>query len=235
MKHLSYVLLCVVSLLFSTPLYAKQTLTFSTFDLGIVTEIHTRIFKEVYRRLGIDIIIKKYPAERALHLANKGDLDGDLVRRAIIVEIAPNLLQVPTAIYRGQATAFSKNKTFSIKGWQSLSPYKVAIIRGHKIAEANTRLFNREIINTPEALFYFLQQDRADTVIYPHVAGMAYLKKFGLTDIYPLSPPLDTVPLYHFLHKKHADLVPKVNKIIQDIVKEGLPKKITQHALAETN
>lgn len=232
MKHLICCLF-IVCILMSTPLYAQQTLTFSTLDLGIMTEINSLILKEVYKRLGINIIIKQYPAERALHLANNGEVDGDLIRRAVVVKLAPNLLQIPTALYQGRATAFSKNKNIVLSSWKSLKPYRIAIMRGHKIAEVNTREFNPEIINTPEALFYFLQKDRADIVIYPYIPAMAYLKKMEFTSIYPLSESLDKVPLYHFLHKKHANLIPKVDKIIQEIVKEGLPEKITQQVLAE--
>lgn len=234
MRYLTSVVF-IVCLLHSTSSYAQQTLTFSSFNLGVITKINMRILEEVYRRLGIKIVIKQYPAERALHLANNGEVDGEFARRAIIMQIAPNLLQIPTALIQGQVTAFSKHKVFKIKGWKSLQPYKVAILRGHKIAEANTRQFNREIINTREALFYFLQQDRADIVIYSYLSGIIFLKKNGLSNIYPHSPPLDTGSIYHFLHKKHADLVPKVDKIIQEIIKEGLPEKITQDILAETN
>ena len=160
-------------------------------------------------------------------------LDGDLVRRAEAIDLQSNLLKVPTSFIRGKAVAFSKNKNIIIKGWESLKPYKIAILRGYKGAEKYTRLFNPEIINTAEELFYFLHKGRADIIIYPYYAGIIHLKKLGITDIYPLSPPLDEVPIYHFLHKKHARLVPKVDKIIQQIIREDLPKKVKQQVLEQ--
>jgi len=230
--RLKPLLLCFCVLI-TPPVVAQQTLTFSTLDLGFMIKINRLIFKEVYQRLNIDITIKTYPAERALHLANNGTVDGDLIRGGIVTKIAPNLLKVPTSFFQGKASAFSKNKQIILTGWQSLKPYKIAILRGHKIAEINTKPFNVEIINTPEELFYFLEKDRADIVIFPHLIAPAYLKKLQITDIYALSPPLDKAPLYHFLHKKHANLVPKVNKIIQDLLKEGFIDKMTQQVLTE--
>jgi len=232
MKNLNYYLF-LIGFLVSFPLYAKQTLIFASFDSSIMMDANVRIFKEIYRRLGINIIIKNYPAQRALSLANSGELDGDLVRRADGVSLQSNLIKVPTTFIKGKAVAFSKNKNIILKGWESLKPYKIAILRGHKGSEKHTRAYNPEIINTAEELFYFLHKGRADIIIYPYYAGIIHLKKLGITDIYPLSPPLDEVPIYHFLHKKHADLVPKVDKIIQQIIKEGLPEKIKRQVFEQ--
>ena len=232
MKKLTFIFF-ISSLLLTPPLYGQQTLKFSTLDLNFMLKINQLIFTEVYQRLGINISIKIYPAERALQLANSGKVDGDLIRGAIVAKIAPNLLMIPTPFFQGKASAFSKNKNITLNGWQSLKPYKIAILRGHKIAEIQTAQLNVEIINTPEELFYFLAKDRADIVIFPQLIASVYLKKLGLTRIYALLPPLSEAPLYHFIHKKHANLVPKVDKIIKDLLKEGFIDKITQQVLAE--
>ena len=226
-------LILIVCLLATAPLHAQQTLVFSTLDLSFMVKINRLIFTEVYQRLGIDIEIKIHPAERALHLANSGEVDGDLIRVAMVSKVAPNLLRVPTSFFQGKASAFSKNKDIALSTWQDLKPYRVAILRGHKIAEIKTRGLNVEIINTPEELFYFLDRERADIVIFPYIIAPAYLKKLKLNNIHALVPPLEEVPLYHFLHKKHANLVPKVDHIIQQLLKEGFIDKMTQQVLAE--
>ena len=82
MKNLNYYLF-LICLLIAFPLYAKQTLTFASFDSSMMMDVNVRIFREIYRRLDIDIIIKNYPAQRALSLANSGELDGDLANKKI--------------------------------------------------------------------------------------------------------------------------------------------------------
>ncbi|NOQ62898.1 MAG: transporter substrate-binding domain-containing protein [Methyloprofundus sp.] len=226
-------LILIICLFVTAPLHAQQTLVFSTLDLNFMVKINRLIFTEVYQRLGIDIVIQIHPAERALHLANSGAVDGDLIRAAMVSRIAPNLIRIPTSFFQGKTSAFSKNKNIVLKGWQDLKPYRVAILRGHKIAEIKTRGLNVEAINTPEELFYFLDRGRADIVIFPYIIAPAYLKKLKLNNIYTLSPPLEEASLYHFLHKKHANLVPKVDHIIQQLLKEGFIDNMTQQVLAE--
>lgn len=50
---------------------------------------------------------------------------------------------------------------------------------------------------------------------------MVQVNKLGLDSIRILSPPLERLPLYHYLHEKHKDLVPKVDEIIRDMAESG--------------
>jgi polar amino acid transport system substrate-binding protein len=209
----------------------KQHLTFSTFELGFFNEVNARLFTEVYQRLGIEINIINYPAERAVVLANSGITDGELSRKAIVAKLYPNLLRIPTAYAETKTAIFAKKKHFPVDLKDKSKKYRIAILRGYKIAEYLTQNFRVETIATPKRLFYFLERDRAELVMYSQEAGLAYLKALEMNDIAIVMPPVENEPVYHFLHKKHAALVPEVNRVINQVVKEGLPEKIRQDVL----
>lgn len=218
------------------PIYShedeKKHLTFSTFELGFFNEVNARIFTEVYRRLGIEIEIKTYPAERAVSLANNGITDGELSRKVIVAKLYPNLLMVPTAYHKPKTVIFAKKNVLPINLSDKSKKYRIAILRGYKSVEYLAKDFLVEHIDTPKELFYFLEKDHADIGIYSQEAGLFYLKALGFNDITVVEPPIESEPVYHFLNKKHAELIPKVDLVINQIIKEGLPEKIMQDVLA---
>ena len=49
----------------------------------------------------------------------------------------------------------------------------------------------------------------------------------------PVEPALERIPLYHFLHQRHRELVPKVEKVIRDMQASGELERVRQHAMAK--
>ena len=52
------------------------------------------LLREAYARLGVDMQVVVLPSRRALYLADRGELDGDLFRIATVAENYPNLRRV---------------------------------------------------------------------------------------------------------------------------------------------
>ena len=57
-------------------------------------------------------------------------------------------------------------------------------------------------------------------------AGMVIIKKLKFEGIHALEPPLVRVDLYHFLHKRHAALVPKITESIRKLEASGRIEEI---------
>ncbi len=144
-----------------------------------------------------------------------------------------NLIMVPHPVDFGEAMVFTKNKVFPVNGWDSLKPYKIGILRGNKFAEKGTEGMNRLPANTIEQLFEMLDAERADIIVLLRWNGSTTLKKMNLTGIRVLEPPVETMPLYHYLHKKNERLVPKVAAALKEMEKEGLIQKIREQAQAD--
>ncbi len=67
-----------------------------------------------------------------------------------------------------------------------------------------------------------LDAERFDVMVTDLFSGLAAVKKLNLqARIYPLSPPLERIHIYHYLHERHRDLVPEVGKVIAQMEASG--------------
>ena len=191
------------------------------------------IIREAYTRLGITIEIKQYPWQRSLNAANDGIVDGELYRVAEIQEEYPNLLMVKVPIVYVDFVVFTKDLHFQVKGWDSLRPYHLGFLRGVKKIEYHTQGMQVHMSNTQEATFKNLQIGRSDLVIDERFSGLQILNTLGFKDIQVLSPPLERFPSYHFLHTRHADLVPQVERILKQLEQEGFMEAVYKQVSQE--
>ncbi len=202
-----------------------ERLVLATPENTVDTVIGEVIVREAYRRLGIDVVIRKYPAERAVRLANSGELDGAVQRIDGLSDRYPNLIQVRPAINFIEATVFTKAAAFPVEGWKSLGPYRIGLIRGIKFAERNTEGMKVAPAGDYDVLFRLLDRGRVDIALSPRVNGLNHIKRQGLEGIRPLEPSVAMVDLYHYLNRKHADLVPYISAMFSRMRASGeLPK-----------
>jgi len=171
------------------------------------------------------------PARRALEMSNDGQVDGELHRILGIDKRWANLIRVPNRVNVLEATAFTKSIDFTVAGWSSLKPYSVGVRRGIQFSNTNTQGMSRQIVNTVQGLFEILQYDRIEVVVTSLINGLSELKEIKHSSIKLLKPAIEIYPLYHYLHKKHQDMVPKVNGVLEQMKKEGLIQHIRQQAL----
>ncbi len=234
MKRTLFILSVFMLLLSFTSLHAQEKVVLSTFsepDPFILTAIN--ILREAYKRLDIEVEITHLPGERAINMANRGEVDGEVFRVAGIHEKYTNLLMVPVPVVETDTMAFTKGVTFAVNGWESLQPYTIGFVRGFKMAEDNTQGMNVEPVTTVRQNFLKLNDERIDVVIESRLGGLAMLKELKLTGVAPLEPPINSIQVYHYLHKKHQQLLPKITKVLQDMEQKGIVQKIRQEVIDE--
>ncbi len=220
----------VITLLFSNLVSADpQTLTIAyPPEKNAFHDAAAAIIREAYKKLGVDVVFKTLPAERSLQLSNHGIIDGELVRIAGIAKVYTNLIRVPVSHVTAEQMAFGRDATIVINGWQSLAPYKLAFHRGYKVAEENTKNMNRYETPTDEAAFRMVASGRMDLALANRFTGEKIIHDLKLTKIGMLRPPVEVDPLFHYLNKKHADLVPKITAVLRRMEADGEIKAIRQ-------
>jgi polar amino acid transport system substrate-binding protein len=181
------------------------------------------ILRFVYARLGIAIELVDLPAGRALTLSNSGILDGEIQRVAGITRNFPALIQVMTPINYIEPAAFSKRLNFTPQGWASLKDYDIGIVRGVGSSEAGTKDMARvQASNGLDTLIAMLDADRVDLIVTDLLSGRVQLRRMKLTErIHPLLPPLERIPVYHYLHQRHEALVERVDTVIRCLDSSG--------------
>ena len=210
----------------STGVAAGEVMKLAAAANTVDTVISEVILREAYRRLGVSAEIEKFPAERALRLANAGKVDGDVQRIDGLSRKYPNLLQITPAINFIEGAAFSAEKKFAVSGWTSLKPYRIGIIRGIKFAEAGTTGMNRYTAGDYGELFRMLARGRVDVVIAPSLNGHYQIEWMRLKEIEELEPPLKRFPLFHYLHRKHEVLANRLGEMFMQMRDTGELGKI---------
>lgn len=177
---------------------------------------------EAFRRVGVRLHLVRLPAERGLINANAGIDDGDLTRIAGLEAAYPNLVRVPEKLMDWEFTAFGKQASLPAT-WDGLRGRAVGHIRGWKIYEqqfADAPL----VLNAEDAtqLFQQLELGRIDVALYERWQGLTLLRGLRMAGVHALAPPLATRPMYIYLHKRHAALVPGLAQALRAIKAEGL-------------
>lgn len=200
---------------------ASGKLTFSTFPGSGMSRVVAEVLDEAYATLDISIDIVELPAQRALQLADDGEFDGEAGRLAAIERSTNNLLRVPVPVFEMTAYVYTKNADFTVEGYESLRPYRIGILRGYKHAERMVADMDHVVVPEFGQLFAMLESDRVDVVVLNELDAREALADSGLTDIRALQPPINKAPLYHYLHAKHADLVPRISEALEAMERAG--------------
>jgi polar amino acid transport system substrate-binding protein len=186
---------------------------------------------EAFRRLGYELRLVKLPAERGLINANAGIEDGDMVRIAGLEKQYPNLVRVPEKLVDWEFSAFSKDASIP-SNWKAIRQRSVGHIKGWKIYEQN--LAGAERVTTaddPAQLFRLLDLNRIDVALYERSLGAALVKQQGLKGVRPLAPPLATREMFIYLHKRHANLAPRMADALRVMKREGFYQRVYNEKL----
>lgn len=199
---------------------------------GFLDQIVAAIFHE----LGLEAELLIYPTatERSMRNANEGADDGLAMRVAGLEQKFPNLIRVPEPVAFNDFVAISIKHKFATTGWDSLQPYAVSYILGWKVFEQNLPK-GRELtlVRDAEQLFTLLARDRTDVVLYERWQGLAQTRAMGL-QVQVMEPPLVRTPMYIYLHKKHAALVPRVAQALIKLKRNGTYARIHDATLGKS-
>ena len=195
--------------------------------------IGSEILKVAYARLGIDLQFVAVPALRSLLESSEGRLDGEVQRILNVEAQYPTLLAVRPSINYIEPAAFVKKLDFKIQGWPSIAAYQVGIVRGVGSSEAGTQGMARvTAVPSMEALMRMVAAERIDVAVNDRLSGMLILQQLGLQgEVHPLDPPLQHIPLYHFLHVRHAELLPRVEETLRGMAASGELEQIRSRAV----
>lgn len=212
----------------------RPTFSFTTFPCEGMGMLFERILVEAYDSIGCDAKILRVPAERALVMSNSGKVDGEAARVPVIETKNANLIRVPTPLYTNTVVAYTKRLSRDmIKGWEDFEPYKIGMVIGYKFIEKKTAGMDRTVVTCYEKLFAMLAGGRVDVVVVEYFDSLPSLKSYRMDRIKMLEPALAYNPMYHYLHKKHADLVPKIDAALKRMHEQGRMEGIMREMLEE--
>lgn len=210
--------------MFSIYLHSQNRLVFSAVENSPPVITVGQLLKEAYSRLGIEIEILELPGERALSYSNTGKTDGETFRISGIESDYPNLIKIEVPVQIDQMYVYvTKGKEFTVNGWESIPKnYVLGYKTGLKYIDYAVERYQIKhySIRSLEQIFKMLYSGRIDLIVAGEEQGKRYLSSYEYRDIRLLKPSIQENYLYHYLNKRHIDLVPKITEELERIVKE---------------
>lgn len=205
----------------------------TTADRGGFTDL---LVSEVFRRLGIRAEVSVIlAAARGIRLVDEGVDDGLTARVAGLEDTYPNLVRVPEKIFDNDFVAATlvgseTARSAAIPDFAGLAPHSVAHIIGWQVFERNLgTVRNLTQAKDSDQLLGLLANGRAEVILHERWQVLWHARQNGLT-LHVFEPPLAAVPMYMYLHRRHADLVPKVAAELAAMKADGSYRALAERA-----
>jgi ABC-type amino acid transport substrate-binding protein len=216
------ILLLLVQLSLPFNAFAGDTLRLSAFDAPGLTPVALKTLAKAYSRLGIAIETVVTEPSRALVNSSSGTTDGEVVRIALVDDRYPSLVRVNVPLLSVTTYGYTNKPELLDKSVDMLKAFRAGHVRGAVFGELAAR-DSVEIwsADEPEQLFEMLKQDRIDVVYVREIRAEEMIARFGLEDVLPIPASFKEYPFYHYLHERHLELVPRVEKALRDLQGES--------------
>lgn len=228
MKVKSVILLICFIILTASSLAARERIVIGTGLKPPLVESETHpgfletLVTDAFRRIGIDLEIIILPAGRVLINANRGIEDGCLLRIKGLEAKYPNLVRVPEMLMVSEFVAYSAVSMEKGSHPKKFNPYSISYITGWQIFD---RLFSEHPavtrVKDADQMFSLIKTGRVDVVLYERWQGLWILKQENIKGIQLVQPPLVSMDMFMYLHKRHRDLVPKLAAELLSMKKDG--------------
>lgn len=187
-----------------------------------------RVLALVYQELGVEVQYSKLPVRRGYAMAD--EVDG--VGLGVTLDIGPTLVRIEVPVSYEEAAVYATRADIVPHGYPSLQPYVIGHIAGIGYLEARLQGMRTDTATNVESLFRKLEMGRTDVVIDSRF-NSCLIKSLNLHKVQLLQPSLETAPGFHFLHMRHAALIPRVTAVLRRMAADGTIKKVHAQALKE--
>lgn len=200
-----------------------------------------RIYPDLFRRLGMTVQFQVMPLQRLTVASDQGAIDGEVARAAAYVAQHPELVRIDEPLYDIVWTLFSTDKSLHLGSLGELAqqPWRATYLRGIGICESALksvvppdRLLD---VSTDVQGFNMLKLGRSEL----HCSGdltlltLQYQPEFRGTDLSHRVIDIGTTALFPVVHKRHADLAPRMGAALRQMKAEGLIERYRAEALRD--
>ncbi len=201
---------------------AQEKLVFSTVELSPTTVAAVAVLKAAYGKLDIDIDVEFTSGDRALLMSSTGAVDGEVLRIKSVGDAYPTLLRVDVPVTHLDSGAFVVRQRARDWTYEDLPVLRIGRLGG--VVELKKRTQDYSGVwegHSNQELFEMLLADRLDVVVTAIQDGQRTLDELGFTGIEVMEKSIESVNLYHYLHKKNERLVPGITVVLEEMLESG--------------
>ena len=222
-----FAIVLVVTLVFSGA-HSAEKLKFAKVPSSPIQLKSIELLKIIYANLDVELELVEMPGLRSLQMSNDGKLSGEAMRIWEAGITYKNLIRVPTPLLSFSAFYYTLDgkKNNNINNLKSI--HRIGIQRG--VIQAENAVKGRKGVfraNSMGELAHKFSNGAFDVVLaFGRILELEF-KNQNLPGTLTKGMPLETVTVYHYLHKKHAHLVDRIDREIKRMHEDGSILKIT--------
>lgn len=179
--------------------------------------------RRVYQEAGLKAKFVSLPHNRSLFSANDGSVDGDVGRVPSVEEKYPNLRRVQGKLLDLNGIAYTTNDKLTVYSENLLADYKVGYVLGVRWTEKLMRKHDGIAVRDYPALIRMLLEERVDLILATEASANAVIERLGerSTKIRKLRPYVFSAPIFHYVHKSNAGIIPILERAIITLKEKG--------------
>ena len=219
LKYIGIVLLFVTRALSAEPAGADYVVSY--IEGSTREEITIPVIRLAYERIGVRVRFEPRSASESITRANAGEVDAELQRIGNVGNRFPDLMRIAIPISAIEGVAFAKDPGIRLHDWSSLAPYRIGIVKGILFAAAGTEGMNVRVAENNDQLLRLLLDGEIDIAVNSRDDFQDAIRRAGATGIHQLDDMLELSLLYHYVHRRHADLAPRLQAELAAMLKSG--------------
>lgn len=232
--YLLRILLIPLLMLVWAPSMATTTLSFRAPDAGPIPTYVKALLQEAYAELDIELVYLDMPRARSIVEANAGRIAGELGRLPGLEQDYPNLIRLDFPLFRYQLVIIADRRQCGLCELTDLE--NIAYVNGMYAVEQllTQHQYKRPIVQALDLdqLQLMYQSQRVKAIILNDFEA----QQLGLLDDpHNVAVPILSEVGYHYLHKQHADLVPKLSAVLERLHSEGRVTAIMRESGARSS
>jgi ABC-type amino acid transport substrate-binding protein len=238
-------LLCAVLMLATAAAGARDKLVLvrpADKESGYARRLFQLVASDAFGKLGYDVEIRNYPPLRASREANAGNVDGEAGRTRHYGDAHPALVRADEVIVVMRIAAFTTDPDLRLDGWDSLKdrPYRIAYRSGYELTKARLERTVPAVRLTDVADGQTGMQRLALGIIdlYIDTSEFGQLMMDKMPERYSkvrVAGWMEQLPLYFYLHRRHAALVPRLTAMLHQMRADGTLDRYVEQALLESD
>ena len=201
-----------------------------------------KIYGEAFRRLGVRLEVTAFPTQRLSVLTDHAGVDGDVARVYGYAAAHADLVRVEEPVMEVVLALFTTDSSRVLKRLEDLpaSGLRGIYLRGVAICENTLRplLTPDRLTDTTEESqgLSMMLAGRADFYCTSDLSMQTLLRRAEFKEVRTLRKLLvlnDALAFYPYLHRKHAELAPRLAAVLKQMKAEGLIERYRLEALEE--
>ncbi len=212
----------------------QNELIFSGLSDSAFNVLCKAIIEEAYARIGRRANVVLLPGKRRLSMTANGELDGDINLTKRATKIYPELIRVDVPYMSLNWHLYVRSEFKEKASGLPLERLRLGVLRGLLFTNELTKGMQPVEANGVSQLFKLLTADRVDAVIFTAFTGDTVLTShFSNHQIARLNPAISTEPVFHYLQRAHANLVPEITQSLQGMIDSGRIREIKDQVRAK--